>query len=102
MGSCHASSFKIREDLKTNLGKRRDILRNLYDSMPMPRRIASLLEANGGSTKYQGQNKQQLTLFSGQILDHFRQTLVPSPVPLVPNPIPTQSKIKIQAQLGLG
>ena len=69
MGSCHASSFKIREDLKTNLGKRRDILRNLFDSMP--RRIASLLEANGGSTKYQGQNKQQLTLFLGQILDYF-------------------------------
>ena len=30
------------------------------------------------------------------------QALVPSPVPSGPNPIPNQSKIRIQVQLGLG
>ena len=32
----------------------------------------------------------------------FCQALVPSPVLLDPKPIPNQSKIKIQVQLGLG
>ena len=61
MGSCRASSCKNREELKTrilqgqaNLGKRRNILRNLCDSMP--RHVAALLETEEGSNNRDGIN----------------------------------------------
>ena len=71
MGSRQASSCKNSEELMTrilqgraNLGKRRDILKNLCDSMP--KHVAALLEAEEGSTKYQGRNNQQLALFRAE------------------------------------
>ena len=66
MGSRHASSFKS-ERISRPIWKRGETSLEIcmtHDSMP--RHIVSLLEANGGSTKYQGQNKQQLTLFQAK------------------------------------